>query len=77
MKNAKLIAVITLVVLAIVVVLQNTESVVTRFLFFSIEMPRAVLLFITLLAGFALGLAAGGKLRKAAGPPVRNDEEGG
>jgi len=74
MKHAKLVTVISLVVVAIVVVLQNTEMVRTRFLFFTVGMPRAVLLFTTLLIGFVLGLVAGGKLRKGgagAGAPEK------
>ena len=47
-------------VLVLVVVLQNTGSVETRILFATVTMPRAVLLFVTLLAGFVLGLVASG-----------------
>lgn len=45
-------------VLVLIVVLQNTESVETRILFMTVSMPRAVLLFVTLLIGFVLGLVA-------------------
>jgi uncharacterized integral membrane protein len=44
--------------LVLIVVLQNTESVQTDVLFISISMPRAVLLFGTLVIGFLLGLLA-------------------
>jgi uncharacterized integral membrane protein len=47
-------AIIALLVL--IIVLQNTESVRTDLLFVSITMPRAVLLFVTFLIGFLLGL---------------------
>ena len=47
-------AIIALLVL--IVVLQNTESVRTDLLFVSITMPRAVLLFVTFVIGFLLGL---------------------
>lgn len=53
-------AILALVVL--VVVLQNTESVETRLLFTTITMPRAALLFGTLLVGFALGVLAAGRI---------------
>ena len=39
-----------------VVVLQNTEPVSTRILFYTITMPRAVLLFGTTCIGFTLGI---------------------
>jgi hypothetical protein len=42
----------------IIVVLQNTQSVETRILLVTLSMPRAVLLFVTLLLGFVLGLVA-------------------
>jgi len=42
--------------LVVIIVLQNTESVRTDLLFVSITMPRAVLLFVTFVIGFLLGL---------------------
>lgn len=61
MKNArwKPIALAVAALLVVVVILQNTETVQTRFLFFSLSMPHAVLLFVTLLVGLALGLLGG------------------
>lgn len=56
---------VVLAVLVIVVVLQNTETVQTRLLFFTISMPRAALLFVTLLAGFVIGLASASRLERA------------
>ncbi len=41
--------------LAIIVVLQNTQAVETRVLFTTITMPRALLLALALLLGFAAG----------------------
>jgi uncharacterized integral membrane protein len=41
-----------------IIVLQNTETVETRLLFWSISMPRAVLLLGTSLIGFAVGIIA-------------------
>lgn len=48
--------------LVIIVVLQNTEQVETKLLFISVSMPRAALLFGTLVIGFALGALTGGRL---------------
>ncbi|MGA1790493.1 MAG: lipopolysaccharide assembly protein LapA domain-containing protein [bacterium] len=56
MKKAKLIIAVVLAVLCLIIVLQNTTSVETRFLFVTITMPRAVLLFSTAAIGFALGV---------------------
>lgn len=43
-------------VLFIIIIIQNTESVSTRLLFMTVEMPRAALLFVTMLFGFVIGL---------------------
>ncbi len=58
MPKIKLIALLVLVVSAIVLVLQNTQMVVTRLLFISIGMPLAALLAFTLIVGFAAGVLA-------------------
>lgn len=41
----------------VIVVFQNTETVTTQVLFVSFEMPRAALLFLTLVVGYLLGMA--------------------
>lgn len=51
----KLVAIVTAFVLSLIIVLQNTESVDTKVLFFTISMPRAALLLFSVLAGFAAG----------------------
>ena len=53
--RAKVIVWIVLAVLGLLIILQNTQSVETRLLFITIEMPRAALLALTLLIGFLLG----------------------
>lgn len=40
----------------LIVIIQNTAPVETKILLLSVEMPRALLLFVTLVIGFALGL---------------------
>jgi len=54
----KLIALLVLAVLSVVLILQNTQMVVTRFLFVSVGMPLAALLAFTLVVGFAGGVLA-------------------
>ncbi len=56
--NLKLIALLVLVVAALVVILQNTHTVVTRLIFVTIGMSLADLLAFTLLIGFAGGIFA-------------------
>lgn len=55
MHKAKHILWIVLLVLSIIVILQNTTAVETKILFFTITMPRAVLLLVTALVGYAIG----------------------
>jgi uncharacterized integral membrane protein len=56
LKPWKVVALLILILIAVVIVLQNTETVETRVLFFSLRMPRAVLLLVATAIGFALGL---------------------
>lgn len=51
-----------LAILIVVVVLQNTETVETNILFFSMAMPRAALLFGTLAVGFICGVFTAGRI---------------
>ena len=56
MKRMKLIGALTAVLLIVIIILQNTQSVETRFLFVTITMPNAVLIGVTLLIGVAAGI---------------------
>ena len=56
MNRFKMIATAILALLGVIIILQNTEPVVTKLLFLSITMPRAILLMGTTLIGFALGV---------------------
>jgi uncharacterized integral membrane protein len=56
MARLKLIAALTAVLLSIIVILQNTQPVETKFLFTTITMPNAALLGLTLLIGIAVGI---------------------
>jgi uncharacterized integral membrane protein len=56
MKKLTLIIILVATVLGIVVVLQNTETVDTKILFITVSMPRAVLLFVATMFGFAIGV---------------------
>ena len=56
MARAKLTAAFVLVVVGLIVVLQNTQPVETKFLFMAATMPIAALLAVTLLIGIAVGM---------------------
>jgi uncharacterized integral membrane protein len=56
MERFKMISIGILALLGVIIILQNTTPVETKLLFFSITMPRAILLMVTTLIGFALGV---------------------
>lgn len=56
MNKAKVIIIAAVLILVLIVILQNTESVETKFLFATMTMPRAFLLVLTFLFGFVAGL---------------------
>jgi len=65
MKKVKLAAVVVLSILALIVVVQNTEMIRTQILFWPLEMSQALLLILTFVLGFVIGaLVASGLLRK-------------
>lgn len=47
-----------LLLLAVIIMLQNSAPLEIKFLFFSLVMPQALLLLLTTLIGFALGVIA-------------------
>ena len=67
MKNIKIILIAVVLTLAVVVALQNTEQVETKFLFTSITMPRMLLILSTLAVGFLIGYITSGLLRRKTG----------
>ncbi|MFC1780733.1 lipopolysaccharide assembly protein LapA domain-containing protein [Planctomycetota bacterium] len=56
MKKFKIIVIVVVLLFTLIVILQNTESVETRFLFAKFGLPRAFLLFLTFIFGFIGGL---------------------
>ena len=56
MARVKQIAALILAALALIIVLQNTQSVETKFLFATVTMPRAALLAVTMLIGIVVGI---------------------
>ncbi len=55
-------------ILVIIVIFQNTEVMKTRLLFVTVEMPRALLLIVTLLLGVLLGLMTAIRIRRKSNP---------
>ena len=68
MSRAKIIGVAVVTVLVLIILLQNTDTVETKLLFATIKMPRALLLFITLLVGFLVGLVTAGRMTRKPAP---------
>lgn len=56
MKKFKFAVIITLIVIGAIIVLQNMERVQTHILWYTFEMSRALLLLVTCLVGYLLGL---------------------
>jgi uncharacterized integral membrane protein len=69
MRKVKIILIIIISVLALIVFLQNTETVQTKLLFASITMPRALLLLLTFLMGFIAGLITTSIILRKSGKP--------
>lgn len=65
MKHWRVWGAAILAILVLIVVVQNTDRVETKILWLSFSMPRAVLLFTTLMIGVVLGLFL--RLRLTAG----------
>jgi uncharacterized integral membrane protein len=63
LQRFKLILMAAALILLVVVILQNTEAVSTEILFFSVSLPRALLLAVMAVIGFALGLLAAARSR--------------
>ena len=70
-SKLKTVAIAVVALLVMVVVLQNTQAVETKLLFFKVTMPNAALLFGTLIIGFAIGVLTAGHIVSSAkrGPP--------
>ena len=64
MKNVKLAVLLTIVLTLVVVVVQNTAPVRTRFLWLTADVPAVLLLFLTAAGGFAAGILVALLMRK-------------
>jgi uncharacterized integral membrane protein len=62
MNKWKLAATVVIGLVAVVVVLQNTQAVETKLLFLTVTLPNAALLFGTLIIGFAIGVVTAGHI---------------
>jgi len=56
MKKAKVTIAVVISLLTLILILQNTQAVETKLLFMTVTMPRALLLLVTFVIGFAAGL---------------------
>ena len=80
MRKLKIIALLTLGVLLILIVVQNTAPVQARLLWFEAELPVIVLLLVVAIAAFTAGVLVtmvrsrkkrSGKERRSPGPPAQ------
>lgn len=71
MKSLKVALTLIAAFLLIVVILQNTDTVETRILSATIQLPRAILLLLAIGCGFALGYATGWWRRRRNARSVR------
>jgi uncharacterized integral membrane protein len=77
MKKAKVILIIGILLLALIVSLQNTEAVETKFLFMKFTMPRVLLLLLTFTLGFVGGMITTSVMLKKSGKgQVKTKTEG-
>jgi uncharacterized integral membrane protein len=67
MKKAKIILIIVISLLALIVSLQNTEEVETKFLLMRFTMPRVILLLLTFTLGFVGGMITTSVMLKKSG----------
>jgi len=56
MRKVKLIAIIVISILTIVILVQNTEPVQARVVFVTVQMSRALLMMLTFVLGFVVGI---------------------
>ena len=56
MQKTKLIIAAALILIGLVIIFQNTQSVTTRILMITLTLPLALWLFLMLLIGFVLGV---------------------
>lgn len=61
-NKLKIVGIAVIVLIVVIVVLQNTQAVETKLLFFTVTMPNAALLFGTLIVGFAIGVLTAGHI---------------
>jgi uncharacterized integral membrane protein len=70
MNGVKTVAIVVVALLVIVVVFQNTQAVETKLFFLTLTLPNAILLFGTLIVGFAIGVLTAGHIVSRAKRPL-------
>jgi len=53
--NTKIVVLLTTILLAVIIMLQNTQQTVIKLLFWSVGIPRILLIVILILLGFIMG----------------------
>jgi len=73
MKKVKIITIAAILLLTLIVFLQNTQSVDTKFLFLTVTMPRVLLLLVTFVLGFVGGLITASYVLRKPAKSAEND----
>jgi uncharacterized integral membrane protein len=66
MNKVKVVAIAVIGLVAVIVALQNTQTVETKLLFVTLTLPNAALLFGALVIGFAIGVLIAGHIVSSA-----------
>lgn len=75
MRTVKLVLLLTLAIAVAAVVLQNQAPLRVQFLWLTGEVPGVILLFMTAVAGFIIGLTAALMVKSGAKPKPWNREK--
>lgn len=65
--NAKVVILVLAILLAVVIMLQNTQETFIKLLFWSVGVPRILLIVILILLGFVMGYVAATMKGKGSG----------
>jgi putative membrane protein len=76
MRTPRIIIVAVVAVLVLILIIQNTDAVETKLLFVTVTLPRAVLLGVTLVVGWLLGLITSEVIDRPSRAKAKADKTG-
>ena len=75
MTKIKSILAITVSLLILIIILQNTQAVEARLLFMKATMPHTLLLLVTLLIGFVIGIVTASHFSGKPAKSLKNNQK--